>query len=244
MSCVRIAMWSGPRNISTAMMRAWENRADVRVWDEPLYPLWLHRTGADHPGREHVLHEQAGDLEEPFLLQQLAEASSDADIFYMKHMAHHLLPGLSDDWLRDTRHAFLIRDPQRVLASLAQKVPAAGIEDTGLPQQVALLRTLGERGYPSPPVIDSDDVLAAPDVVLESLCTQLAVPFDPAMLSWPAGSRPSDGSWGDWWYEQVRESTGFGSSRKIDSTLPSQQRAILPACMELYEELAALRISL
>ncbi|MDP6986419.1 MAG: hypothetical protein QGG74_00105 [Phycisphaerales bacterium] len=240
---VRIAMWSGPRNISTAMMRAWESRADVRVWDEPLYPLWLHRTGADHPGRDHVLQEQAGDLEEPLLLQRLAGGTSDASILYMKHMTHHLLPGLSDDWLRDTRHAFLIRDPQRVLASLAQKVPAAGIEDTGLPQQVALFRTLGQRGHPPPPVIDSDDVLAAPDVVLEALCARLAVPFDPAMLRWSPGSRPSDGSWGDWWYEQVRKSTGFAPSREIDSTLPSQQRAILPACMELYEELAALRIT-
>lgn len=237
---IRIAMWSGPRNISTALLRAWENRCDCRVWDEPLYPWWLSRTGTPHPGRSHVLKSHANDLDLKRLVVKLAEPSSS--IMYHKHMAHHLLPEVPRCWMEGARHAFLIRDPARVLASLAAKYPDAGIDDTGLPQQVELLRWLAERGHPAPPVIDSDDVLASPGPMLKSLCRALGVPFDEAMLSWPSGARHSDGAWATWWYDRVYKTTGFDPPSSGEPDVPTRQRKYLPACQDLYDELAAMRL--
>jgi hypothetical protein len=237
---IRIAMWSGPRNISTALMRAWENRSDCQVWDEPLYPWWLWRTGAAHPGRATVLRAHADDLDLQQLVPKLSKCVSP--IMYHKHMAHHLLPEVPRCWMEGARHAFLIRDPARVLASLAAKYPEAGIDDTGLPQQVELLRWLHEHGHPTPPVVDSDDVLASPRPMLKSLCAALGVPFEEAMLSWPAGPRLSDGAWAKWWYERVHKTTGFGPSSSGEPEVPSLQLEYLPACQELYDELASLRL--
>lgn len=241
---IRIAMWSGPRTISTAMMRAWENRTDTAVWDEPLYPLWLSRNDLDHPGRAHVLKAQAADLDAAALCARLGgDAPGGEAIFYQKHMAHHLMDDLDLTWLQTARHAFLLRRPDRMLASLARKYPAAGIADTGLPQQMSLLHRLDAMGLPSPPVIDSDAVLAAPGQMLRALCRALEVPFDDAMCQWPSGPRDSDGSWASWWYESVNASTGWGPPRTDNPDLPPAQLAILPECRALYAELAELSIA-
>jgi hypothetical protein len=239
-ACVRIAMWSGPRTVSTALMRAWENRSDCAVWDEPLYPWWLMHTGMEHPGRDEVLLHHKGDLNLATLTARLAESPSP--ILYQKHMSHHLLPEVPREWMEGARHAFLVRNPSRMLASLAAKIPNATLQDTGLPQQVELLRWLDDQGHPAPVVIDSDDVLASPRSILSSLCKSLMVPFDEKMLSWPAGSRQSDGAWAPYWYDSVVASTGFGPPANILAMVPERQQAILPACEDLYDELVALRL--
>ncbi|MBT5383320.1 MAG: HAD family hydrolase [Phycisphaerae bacterium] len=242
MSCIRIAMWSGPRTISTAMLRAWENRSDTMVWDEPLYPLWLEATGATHPGREQILKASVHDLDGEDLNRRLASVPPGVSIFYQKHMAHHALSSFSRAWMEGARHAFLIRDPERLLASLAAKLPDAGLDETGLPQQVELLRYLDEQGHPPPPVIDSDDVLNDPRGMLRALCAALDVPFEERMLAWPSGPRDTDGVWADWWYDSVRASTCFVRPDRAPQPVPSLQAAVLPRCRELYDELAAMRL--
>jgi len=234
-------MWSGPRTISTAMMRSWENRPDCEVWDEPLYPWWLMETGADHPGRDAVLERHAEALDPDAVAASLA-AESVAPITYEKHMTHHMLPSFPRDWMVGARHAMLIRRPDRVLASLARRLPDASLEDTGLPQQVALHAWLCDRGFAPPPIIDSDDVLASPEPMLAALCRALDVPFAADMLTWPAGPRPSDGAWADWWYDAVRASTGFGPPSTSDVEVPSSQQSSLDACWSLYHQLADRRI--
>ncbi len=116
---VRVAMWSGPRNISTALMRSFEARPDTVVVDEPLYAHYLAVTGIDHPGREHIMASQ------PTRWQEVAAGLTgplpgDPAVHYQKHMAHHLLPGVGRDWLGGLTHAFLIRDPAHVVASYSR----------------------------------------------------------------------------------------------------------------------------
>ncbi|MDX1481011.1 MAG: hypothetical protein R3315_05000, partial [Woeseiaceae bacterium] len=204
----RIAMWSGPRNISTALMRAWENRPDCVVVDEPFYAHYLHATGIDHPGREQVLRSQPLDWR--IVVNELRAPLPDGcSIHYQKHMAHHLLSGMEGDWLDDLTHAFLIRDPQAMVASYARSRDAVTAADLGLHRQVAIWKRVRERSGREPPVVDSRDVLEQPERMLQRLCSALGVGFDDAMLSWPAGPRESDGAWAPYWYASVQASTGF-----------------------------------
>ena len=208
----RIAMWSGPRNLSTALMRAWGSRADTAVVDEPLYAAYLAATGADHPVRDAVIASQPTDW------RRVADAltgpvTGGRAISYQKHMAHHLLPGVGRAWLRSLRHAFLIREPAGMLASLARVTPEAAPADTGLPQQAELFEQTADRLGHAPPVVDASDVLCDPAGTLAALCAALGVPYDPAMLAWAPGPRPEDGVWAPHWYAAVRASTGFAAAR-------------------------------
>ena len=209
---VRIAMWSGPRTLSTATMRAWEHRADTVVVDEPLYAYYLVRTGLDHPGRAEVLAGQPTDWRE--VVRELTQGPVPAAISYQKHMTHHVLPEVDLDALAGLRHAFLVRDPRQLLASYARVRESPTLADLGLERQVALYRRFGG------PVVDAADLLRDPETALRGLCGALDVPFDPAMLSWPAGPRASDGVWAPHWYASVEASTGFGASREERTALP------------------------
>ena len=228
---VRIAMWSGPRNLSTATMRSWENRPDTVVVDEPLYAYYLASTRLDHPGRDEVVASQPTDWRT--VVRPLTEAAlpAPAAIQYQKHMTHHVLPDVDLETLAPLRHAFLIRDPLRVLASYARVREEPTLADLGLPQQVALFRRFGG------PVIDADDLLRDPETTLRRLCGALDVPFDPAMLSWPAGPRASDGVWAPHWYAGVEASTGFGPYRDTPADLPEHLAPLAEACRPYYEEL-------
>jgi hypothetical protein len=235
---VRIAMWSGPRNISTALMRSWGSRADTAIVDEPLYAIYLKETGLPHPGCEAILQSQPTGWKT--VVEQLSGAiPDDKAIFYQKHMAHHLLPHVSREWLMDAsfRHAFLIREPRAMLASLARVIPEPRLEDTGLPQQVELFERFRNQSGTLPPVIDSRDVLANPEGMLRALCAALGVLFDPAMLVWEAGLRASDGVWAEHWYTNVEESTGFGPPRNQQEELPSHLESLLKECAAFYEQL-------
>lgn len=237
---VRIAMWSGPRNISTAMLRAWENREDTTVVDEPLYAHYLATTDVDHPGKEQVVAEHETDWR-LVVESLLGPLPPGAVISYQKHMAHHLLPSVGRGWLGGLSHVFLIRDPREMLPSLARVLPAPTLADTGLAQQVEIHDTMVAEGQ-QPPVIDAKDVLTAPESTLRALCGRLGVPFSDRMLSWPAGPRPSDGVWARWWYGAVEASTGFSSYQPPTAPFPDHLRPLLEQCRPYYERLHERRI--
>ncbi len=229
---IRIAMWSGPRNISTAMMRAWENRADSTVVDEPFYAYYLARTGLDHPGRDEVIASQPTDWR--VVVRQLTEdpLATPATVQYQKHMTHHLLAEVDRRALAGLRHAFLIRDPADVVVSYAKVRGEPTLEDLGLPQQVELHERFGG------PVIDARDVMRHPEPALRGLCEALGVRFDPAMLSWPPGPRDSDGVWAAHWYGGVRASTGFAPYSGRSPSVPDRLLPLLERCRPYYDALS------
>ena len=237
---VRVAMWSGPRNISTAMMRAWENRGDCAVSDEPLYAHYLDHTGLDHPAREEVIAD--GDTDWKRVVGALlGPAPGGAAVWYQKHMTHHLLPHMDHDWIAGLRNVLLIRDPRQVVASYVKSRATVTADDIGLPQQVALYQELAARGA-APPVIDAGDFLRAPEAHLRALCDWLGIGFTPRMLAWPAGPRDSDGIWAPHWYAQVWKSTGFEVTQEKDIALSVIAARVAEECRRPYEELFALRL--
>ena len=239
---IKIAMWSGPRNISTALMRSWENRSDTVVCDEPLYAHYLKETGLDHAMRDEVIASQPTDWSE-VAADLTGPIPEGAPVYYQKHMAHHLLDGVGREWLTELVNCFLIREPKGMLPSLDQKLPNPRVKDTALPQQVALFLEERERTGETPPVIDSKDVLVDPRGVLGALCDRLGIAFEAAMLSWPKGSRPTDGVWADHWYGNVEETTGFGPYRPNEAALPPHLAAMYDECLALYETLYSHRIT-
>lgn len=233
---VRIAMWSGPRNISTAMMRAFENRPDCTVVDEPFYAAYLAQTGLDHPMRDEVLASQPQHWREVVAgLDAL-----DGPVVYEKHMTHHMLPGVDLGWAATRANAFLIRDPAEVLASYTVKRAEVTLDDIGFVQQRELFDREADRLGHAPPVVRGADVLAEPRGMLSALCAALEIPFDTAMLAWPAGRRDSDGVWASAWYDAVERSTGFEPPRdKAAVVLPADLQRIADAARPHYEALAA-----
>ena len=240
---IRIAMWSGPRNISTAMMRAFENRADSAVSDEPFYAAYLAETGLDHPMRDEVLASQPTDWRE--VAEAMAgEAPGGARVWYQKHMTHHMLPGFGLEWAGACRSAFLIRAPEAVLASYTVKREQVTLADIGFAQQRTLFEREADRLGAAPPVVEGRDVLADPAGTLSRLCAALGIAFDDAMLAWPAGRRDSDGVWAPAWYDAVEASTGFGPPRAEAGRddLSDDLRRIADAARPHYERLAAFRL--
>lgn len=233
-------MWSGPRNISTAMMRSFENRPDCAVVDEPFYAAYLAQTGLDHPMTAEVLASQPRDW--GAVAKALIEAEP-APVFYQKHMTHHMLPGFGLDWMGKCRNAFLIRDPAAVLASYVQKRAQVSLDDIGVVRQRELFDREADRLGHSPPVVEGADVLADPRRMLGALCAALDVPFSEEMLSWPAGARASDGVWAPAWYEAVERSTGFAApDRKAGPSLTDELRRIADQARPDYEAMARHRI--
>jgi hypothetical protein len=241
-AAVRIAMWSGPRNISTALMRSWESRGDTAVWDEPLYAHYLRETGVDHPGRDEVVARHEGDWRE-VVARLLGPVPGGKPIFYQKQMAHHLLPDVDREWLDQVRNGFLIRDPREMLISLARVTPRPTVEDTGLPQQWEIFERVAARRGSPPPVIDARDVLETPDRVLPLLCEALGVPFQSAMLSWKPGPRPTDGVWAKHWYAAVEASRGFQPYVPRTDPLPEELAGVHAECEDIYRRLHAHRLT-
>ncbi len=240
---LRIAMWSGPRNISTAMMRAFGNRADTQVIDEPFYAAWLARSGADHPMREAVLAAQPTDPARVAAIL-LGPVPAGKSVFYQKHMAHHMTPDMDPGWMASCRHAFLIRPPHEVLASYTKRRQSVTLAEIGIVQQVELFDRVAQAHGHAPPVLAADDVLANPEAALTRLCAALGLGFDPAMLTWPAGPRETDGVWAPVWYDAVAASTGFARpGPPIDkNSLTQDLRALADQAQPYYARLAAHRI--
>lgn len=237
---VRVAMWSGPRNISTAMMRAWENRADCAVSDEPLYAHYLAHTGQDHPGRDEVIAD--GDTDWRSVVAALTGPAPDgAPVWYQKHMTHHLLPHIEHGWIHGLRNLLLIRDPREVVASYVKSRAQVEPDDIGLRQQVDLYEELADAGT-APPVIDSGDFLRAPEAHLRAVCEWLGIGFDAGMLQWPQGPRASDGIWAPHWYAHVWGSTGFEAPQPRNIELSEDAARVAEACRPHYQRLHALRL--
>lgn len=238
---LRIAMWSGPRNISTAMMRSWENRPDCSVLDEPFYAAYLTRTGLDHPMREAILLAQSADY--AAVVRSLTSDPVATALQYQKHMTHHIPRDMDMSWCRGLRHAFLIRDPAEVIASYVQKMPRVDADAIGIERQAELFDAIADVTGRQPAVIDSNDILRDPASVLARLCDYLEIVFDEqAMLHWPPGRRASDGVWASHWYHNVERSTGFGEYRPRSVELAPDHRHLAEAMQPVYRRLAALRL--
>jgi hypothetical protein len=239
---LRIAMWSGPRNISTAMMRAFEARGDAAVIDEPFYAAYLARTGLDHPLREAVIASQPTDPRE-VADHLVGPVPGGKPVWYQKHMTLHLLEDFDRGWMAGVTHAFLIREPSAVLASYAKKRAAVTQADIGFVQQRNLFEREADRLGSAPPVVDAADVLANPGAILERLCRTLGLDYSPAMLAWPPGRRLTDGVWAPAWYQSVECSTGFEAPPQRSAvSLPEDLRRLADEAEPHYRKLFAYRV--
>jgi hypothetical protein len=239
----RIAMWSGPRNISTALMRSFESRDDCEVVDEPFYAFYLKQSGLQHPVTEEILASQPNDWRE-VANAMTGPLKSNASVFYQKQMAHHLLPEIEREWMLQVSNAFLIREPRAMLASYDVKREHATVEDLGFKQQVDLYKWLLENLGSAAPVIDSKDVLTNPGQVLHDLCIDLCIDYQPAMLSWEPGLRRTDGIWANHWYDAVLTSTSFHPYVAKEITLSPELEAVAEEAQPYYDYLYERRIGL
>ena len=238
---VRIAMWSGPRNISTAMMRAWGNRPDTFVIDEPFYAYYLRATGKQHPGADEII--ASSDTDWASVVAQLTGPIPKARrIFFQKQMAHHLLPEVDREWLGAVTNCFLIRDPREVIASYIKKREEPALSDLGFIQQAEIFDFVRTRTSSIPPVIDAKDVLDNPERMLRLLCEAVGVEFGKSMLSWPPGLRETDGIWARHWYGEVAKTTSFQPYRPRSARVPAYLQEIYDRCRECYECLHEYRL--
>jgi hypothetical protein len=235
-------MWSGPRNLSTAMMRSFGNRPDCAVIDEPFYACFLQLSGKNHPMRDEILQRHETDWRK--VAAEISGVPPEGkQIQYQKHMTHHMLPAIGRDWMRACRHAFLIRHPARVLASYAAKREAVEFADIGFADQDQLFDAAAELSGRAPPVIDADALLADPERVLTRLCAELGIHFSERMLAWPPGPRTSDGVWARHWYDAVNASTGFGPAPPVPKLTDPHLRRLEERALPIYERLAKHSIS-
>ncbi|MDH3441498.1 MAG: sulfotransferase family protein [Gammaproteobacteria bacterium] len=230
-----VCLWSGPRNVSTALMYSFAQRPDTRVIDEPLYGHFLRVTGTVHPGRDEVMANVDCDGD-AVMRSLLKESSGDPDVLFMKQMAHHLVE-VDKRFLQKSENIFLIRDPEQMLPSLTIQLPAAALFDTGLRMQWELYEELVDAGQ-SPAIVDSRELLLNPAGVLTRLCDHMGIPFFKEMLSWPAGPRDEDGIWAPHWYHAVHKSTGFAAYRH-KSGFPDKLKPLLDECAPWYDKLFA-----
>ena len=239
----RIAMWCAPRTISTALMRAWENRPDTTVVDEPFYSHYLHVTGIDHPASEEIIARYETDWR--IVVRTLTEdrLPEGATIWYQKHMAHHMLDHIELDWLDKLSNCFLIRSPVEVITSYIKVRAQPTLSDLGFPQLLRLFETVRGNSGSIPPVLDSQDVLEDPSGTLKLLCEAVSVPFSERMLSWPPGRRDSDGVWAPHWYAAVEQSTGFAPYRPKNEAVPPKLQNLLAQAQEAYQELYRFRLT-
>jgi len=241
---MRLAMWSGPRNLSTALMRSFSSRPDAAVLDEPFYAHYLKHTGIDHPGRDKTIAAYENDWEKviDFICGPIPGAKT---VWYQKHMAHHMLPHIDSQRLLENgalTHAFLIRDPAEVINSYTKVFPDMTLAETGLPYQADLFARVKKLTGHAPPVIDASDLLIDPPRTLARLCNSLGITFTDRMLHWPKGAHPDDGNWGVHWYANVNGSTGFERYRPRHATVAERFEPMFNEVRKLYEELSEYRL--
>lgn len=229
-----IAMWSGPRNLSTALMRSFAQRADCQVWDEPFYAAYLVQTGLDHPMRDEIIADGVSDPAQ-VIRRCTDKPGKPASLFFQKHMTHHMTPNIDLAWMDTVDHAFLIRAPNRVLASYARKRQSITPEDLGYAKQRELFERVCDKRGEAPAVIDSTDLRCAPRQMLEQLCNKIGIGFDPAMLDWKPGPAKEDGVWGRHWYANIWKSTCFAPPDKAAENLPGALQKIHEVVLKDYE---------
>lgn len=237
---MRIAMWSGPRNLSTAMMYSFGARSDFAVVDEPFYAAYLTLTGLQHPMRDEIIASQPSDPQ-AVVDQLLGPVPAQKPHFYQKHMAQHMTDGMPRNWVTQVTNVFLIRHPARVAASFAAKYDTPTLADIGFVQQLELYQQLVVQGH-TPVVIDSADIRRDPETMLKRLCSAINLVWDPRMLSWPAGGHPDDGVWAAHWYASVHGSTGFADAEGPLPALDGARANLADAAMPAYEKLRAVAL--
>jgi hypothetical protein len=238
---VRIAMWSGPRNISTAMMRAWGNRADTFVIDEPFYAFYLRTTGKKHPYADEVI--ASGETDWRRVIARLTgPIPNGKQVFFQKQMAHHLLPKVDREWLSTVTNCFLIRNPREVIASYTKKREDPTLPELGFMQQAEIFDFVRTRTNSVPPVVDAKDVLENPEGILRLLCDAIGVEFSESMLSWAPGLRETDGVWARHWYGEVAKTTSFQPYRPREAKVPERLREIYERCRKFYQTLYKYRL--
>ncbi len=234
---MRIAMWSGPRNLSTAMMYAFGARNDCAVWDEPFYAAYLAATGLDHPMKEEILEQwdQDANLVAVRCLSTIPDGKS---VFYQKQMTHHMIPAFDRSWMKQVTNIFLIRDPTRVIASYLFKRENPTLEDLGFKQQAEIFEQVAEQNKKIPIVMDSTDILSDPEKMLNKLCACIGLDFQSSMLSWPKGGHKGDGPWAPHWYHSAWDSTGFGKPAGNVPQIPDDSEALLKMAQPFYDMMA------
>ncbi len=239
---MRIAMWSGPRNLSTALMYSFAARADCAVWDEPFYAAYLHHGDVVHPMQSEIL---AAGEQDPQVIGELCAAKpipNKKPVFYQKHMAHHILPTFDRSWMDDVNHVFLVRHPARVIASYHAKAENPSLSDIAAVQLAELFAGIADQTGRRPVVIDSADIRQSPEQMMRALCNAVGLAFDAAMLSWPQGGHADDGVWAPHWYSAVWQSTEFAGAEGPLPDLPEHLRPVLEAAMPHFEALAQHRL--
>jgi hypothetical protein len=214
-------------------MRAWGNRPDTVVIDEPFYAFYLQATGIKHPGADEVITASETDWRK-VVSHLTAPVPNGKQIFFQKQMTHHLLPEIDREWLGAVTNCFLIRDPREVIASYVKKREDPALEDLGFVQQVEIFDFVRAKTNKVPPVVDAKDVLQNPERMLQRLCEAVGVEFNESMLSWPPGLRDTDGIWAKHWYGEVAKTTSFQSYRPTDYEVPEKLREIYERCRESY----------
>lgn len=238
---MKIAMWSGPRNLSTALMYSFAARPDCAAWDEPFYAAYLAATGIDHPMRDAIV--AAHDANPVSVAAACAgPVPGGKALYYQKHMTLHMIPEFDRGFMRDLANVFLIRHPARVVASYSQKREAPTLADIGFVQQAELFDEVAGWSGRAPLVIDSADIRANPRESLTKLCTALGIPFHDSMLSWPPGPKPWDGVWAPHWYNAVHASTGFGEAEAPLPTLAAQYAPLVEQALPHYQRLARFKL--
>ena len=237
----RIAMWSGPRNISTAMMRSFENRDDAVVIDEPFYAYYLSQTGLDHPGKEKVLKSQNTNWDYVVSLIN-GNIPNEKMIWYQKHMAHHIIDDKDIGWVRSFNNFFLIRHPQEVIISYSKRSKISGINDLGFLHQINLFKKIKNITGEYPIVFDAKDILSDPEKYLRKMCEYLKINFSNKMLSWPKGPRKTDGVWSPYWYKNVIKSTSFKPYKSTNEKMSKEYDNLLEECLQHYNYLNSFKI--
>ena len=225
-------MWSGPRNLSTALMRSFENRSDTKVWDEPLYAYYLDKTKKNHPLADEIISNYEVNINT--LINSVLEKPKSKNIFYQKHMTHHILKETPLEWIKKGVNCFLIRNPKDVINSYINKNKIKNSDDLGFPAQLKIFKIINKIKE-NPIVINADSLSENPRKTIVALCAKLNIPFESGMLNWPKGKRDSDGLWEKVWYKNVQASTKFEKLNKKEKIIPSEYKSIYDECLEIYK---------
>ena len=229
---INLFVWSGPRNISTALMRSFENRKDTKVYDEPFYAYYLKKTNLNHPMKDEIINHYHTNEDE--IINLITKEDNKYKIFYQKHMTHHILDETRLDWIKKGINCFLIRDPAKVIVSYLKKNTLKSIQDVGFKKLYEIFKLLNSK---EPIVINSDYLLASPEKYLNILCQKLNLDFDQNMLNWPKGYRDTDGIWSKVWYQDVISSTTFNTKNSKEYIVPKTYENIYKECLDIYEEI-------
>ena len=230
-----VACWSGPRNISTALMRSWSSRKDTFVTDEPFYAYYLKETQNNHPMRENIINNYYSNYDE-VVDYLIGKVPNQKKIWYQKHMAHHLIDLSKIDWIKKCENCILLRHPKEVINSYTSKNKLNSVTELGYPQQFEIVKFLKKSNHRFK-IIDSVDLLVNPKAVLFDWCESINIKFDQSMLKWEKGSHPNDGIWWKHWYDNVINTSGFQKYQKKDISIENKYDSIYTKSMEYYNYL-------